>query len=95
MIETDQPVTCPVCFLVEAFTEPGFLPRVISLFARRGLELEELRARRWGSEAMRVELSINRIPLEMVHLIEGNLQQVIGMVSVTVEFRAPAHMIQQ
>ena len=75
-------MTCDVLFTVEAFAEPGLLPRLLQPFAKRDLTPDHMLARREG-EMLRVELGMAAMPAEMVHLVGGNLGQVIGVVNVT------------
>ena len=72
---------------VLADAEPGLLPRLLAPLARRDLTPDRLRARR-VDQAMLVELDLDALPAEMLHLVEGNLRQVVGVRRVTVELRA-------
>lgn len=71
-----------VRFSVLADAEPGLLPRLIQPFARRDLLPDSFTAERRG-DAVRVEIAMARMPAEMVHLVEGNLRQVVGVTGVT------------
>jgi hypothetical protein len=71
-----------VRFTVVADASPGLLPRLLHAFARRDLCPDAFEARRRG-DAMLVEIAMEAMPAEMVHLVEGNLGQVIGVRSVT------------
>lgn len=75
-------MTTQVLFTVEAFAEPGLLPRLLQPFAKRDLTPDHMLARRKG-EMMHVELGMDAMPAEMVHLVAGNLGQVIGVTRVT------------
>ena len=75
-------MTANVLFTVEAFAEPGLLPRLLQPFAKRDLTPDHMMARREG-EMLLVELGMEAMPAEMVHLVAGNLGQVIGVISVT------------
>lgn len=75
-------MTTSVLFTVDAFAEPGLLPRLLQPFAKRDLTPDHMQVRREG-EMLRVELGMEAMPLEMVHLIAGNLGQVIGVTRVT------------
>jgi hypothetical protein len=75
-------MTCDVLFTVEAWAEPGLLPRLLQPFAKRDLTPDHMLSRREG-EMLRVELGMAAMPSEMVHLIAGNLGQVIGVTQVT------------
>jgi hypothetical protein len=77
----------PVQFELVADAEPGLLARVLVPFARRDLTPDRVSARRQG-ELMRVEIGMDSMPSEMLHLVEGNLRQVVGMRQVAVVLRA-------
>jgi len=65
-------------FTVLAEASPGLLSRILQPFAKRDLVPDALRATRQG-EAMRTEITLNAMPQEMVHLVAGNLGQIIGV----------------
>jgi acetolactate synthase regulatory subunit len=79
-----------VRFLVLAESSPGLLPRLLQPLAKRDLTADAMTARREG-EDMHVELVLEAMPEEMVHLVAGNLGQVIGVMEVRV---APAAALQ-
>ncbi|PWS38930.1 hypothetical protein DFH01_06695 [Falsiroseomonas bella] len=65
-------------FTVTAEVSPGLLSRVLEPFAKRDLIPDAVRATRDGA-AMRAEVSLTAMPLGMVHLVAGNLGQIIGV----------------
>ena len=65
-------------FTVTADASPGLLSRVLEPFAKRDLVPDLVRATRDG-EAMRAEVALQAMPLGMVHLVAGNLGQIIGV----------------
>ncbi len=71
-----------VRFTVMAEAAPGLLPRLLVPFGRRDLTPDSLQARRDG-EDMQVDIAMAAMPAEMVHLVEGNLRQVVGVRSVS------------
>jgi acetolactate synthase small subunit len=71
-----------VRFNLVAEAAPGLLPRLLAPFARRDLTPDSIEARREGEE-MHVQIAMAAMPAEMVHLVEGNLRQVVGVRSVT------------
>ena len=71
-----------VCFSVQAEATPGLLPRLIQPFARRDLLPDSFTAERHGDD-LRVEIAMARMPAEMVHLVEGNLRQIVGVTVVS------------
>jgi hypothetical protein len=75
-------VHASVRFTVVADASPGLLPRLLQPFGKRDLSPDAFDARRRG-DTMLVEIAMEAMPAEMVHLVEGNLGQVVGVRSVT------------
>ena len=71
-----------VRFMLDADATPGLLPRLLQPFARRDLVPDRMWSHRTG-DTMHVEIAITEMPCEVVHLVEGNLRQVVGVRSVT------------
>jgi hypothetical protein len=69
-----------VRFTVLAVAEPGILARLIQPFARRDLTPDGFESTRTGA-TLRVDIAMQAMPAEMVHLIEGNLRQTVGVTS--------------
>ena len=65
-------------FSVLAEASPGLLSRLLQPYAKRDLIPDHVEAWREG-DAMRVRLAMRAMPAEMVHMVEGNLGQVIGV----------------
>lgn len=65
-------------FTVTADAAPGLLSRVLEPFAKRDLIPDTVRANRDG-DALRAEIALHAMPLGMVHLVAGNLGQIIGV----------------
>lgn len=76
MSDPDQLV--PVRFHLLAEASPGLIPRLLQPLAKRDLMPDLLLVRREG-DAMRIEIAIDAMPAGMVHLVAGNLAQVIGV----------------
>lgn len=70
-----------VRFQVQAEASAGLLPRLIQPFARRDLVPDSFTCERRG-EDVRIDIAMARMPAEMVHLVEGNLRQIVGVLSV-------------
>jgi hypothetical protein len=70
------------CFVLEADPTPCLLPRLLQPFARRGLIPDHVSVHRSG-DRMRVELALDGITAEEINLVEGNLRQVIGVLSLS------------
>lgn len=71
-----------VRFNLVADASPGLLPRLLQPFARRDLTPDAFECRRLDG-TMRVEITMTAMPAEMVHLIAGNLAQIVGVRSLT------------
>ena len=86
-----DPAYRSVRFEMMAEAEPGLLPRLLAPFARRDLIPDRVRARREGAGLV-VEIAMDAMPSEMLHLVEGNLRQVIGVVRLAVVLCATAQL---
>jgi hypothetical protein len=71
-----------VRFTLTADASPGLLPRLLQPFAKRDLTPDSFEARTVG-DIVRVEIAMAAMPAEMVHLVEGNLAQTVGVQGVT------------
>jgi len=71
-----------VRFLLDADTSPGLLSRLLQPYAKRDLTPDRMWAHRAG-DTMHIEIAMEAMPSEMVHLVEGNLSQVVGVRSVS------------
>ncbi|HET8996279.1 MAG TPA: hypothetical protein VFN42_06390 [Acetobacteraceae bacterium] len=67
-----------VRFMLDAEASPGLLPRLIQPFARRDLMPDRMWSHRNGA-TMHVEIAVEAMPAEMVHVVEGNLRQIVGV----------------
>jgi hypothetical protein len=74
----DHRESVAVRFMLDADPFPGLLSRLLEPFAKRNL----IPDRMWshlGAEVMHVEIAMQAMPVEVVHLVEGNLRQVVGL----------------
>lgn len=76
-----------VRFELQADAEPGLLPRMLVPFARRDLTPDHVRTRRIG-DTIEACVEMHAMPAEMVHLVEGNLRQIVGVRRLSVTVRA-------
>jgi hypothetical protein len=67
-----------VRFLLDAECSPGLLPRVLQPFAKRDLIPDRMWSHRAG-DTMHVEIAVEAMPEEDIHLVEGNLRQIVGI----------------
>jgi hypothetical protein len=78
----EQPSTVFVRFLVDADPSPGLLPRLLQPYAKRDLVPDRMWSHRAG-DTIHVEIAMEAMPAEVVHLIQGNLLQVVGVRTVS------------
>jgi hypothetical protein len=71
-----------VRFLLDADSSPGLLSRLLQPYAKRDLIPDRMWSHRSG-DVTHVEIAMEAMPAEAVHLVEGNLRQVIGVRSVS------------
>ena len=74
----DARQTVAVRFMLDAEPSPGLLPRLLQPFARRDLTPDRMWSHR-NAGVMHVEIAMEAMPEEMVHLVEGNLRQIVGV----------------
>ena len=67
-----------VRFVLTADASAGLLPRLLQPLAKRDLVADAFHAVRQG-DALQVELVLEAMPAGMVHLVAGNLGQVVGI----------------
>jgi acetolactate synthase regulatory subunit len=77
-VQFDPAALVAARFLVVAEASPGLLSRLLQPFAKRDLTPDAMRATREG-ETMRAEIALHAVEARLVHLIAGNLGQVIGV----------------
>jgi hypothetical protein len=71
-----------VRFMLDAEPSPGLLPRLLQPLAKRDLVPDRMWSHRAGA-MMHIEIALDAMPCDVVHLIEGNLRQVIGVHRIT------------
>ncbi len=83
----EQSSTLFVRFLLDADASPGLLSRLLQPYARRDLVPDRMWSHRSG-DTVHVEIAMEAMPAETVHLVEGNLAQVVGVRTVSRVARA-------
>jgi acetolactate synthase small subunit len=79
---SDQPSALTAArFTVVADAYPGLLSRILEPFAKRDLTPDRLRSQREGA-LLRTEIALDAMPVEMLHLVAGNLGQIVGVIRV-------------
>ena len=78
----ERPVVMSVRFLLDADTSPGLLSRLLHPYAKRDLVPDRMWSHRAG-DTVHVEIAMEAMPTEYVHVVEGNLRQVVGVRSVS------------
>ncbi len=78
----EQPPAVFVRFLLDADPSPGLLPRLLQPYAKRDLVPDRMWSHRAG-DTIHVEIAMEAMPAQVVHLVEGNLRQIVGVRSVS------------
>jgi len=81
-LSTQSQINVFVGFSLDADSSPGLLSRLLQPYAKRDLIPDGMWSHRSG-KIIHVEIAMEAMPAEMVHLVEGNLRQVVGVRSVT------------
>ena len=71
------------CFSILAAAEPGVMPRVLELFAKRGLMpnrwISDLLAARGGGQELAIDLQIEGLSAELADYVARCLRQIHGV----------------
>ena len=78
----EQPSAVFVRFMLDADVSPGLLSRLLQPYAKRDLIPDRMWSHRAG-DTIHVEIAMEAMPVEVVHLVEGNLSQIVGVRSVS------------
>jgi acetolactate synthase small subunit len=75
------PDTATACFAIRAAAEPGILPRLIGLFAKRDLVPAAVQARRIGPgrDLLAVDLQVEGLDPGLAELIAENMRQMVSV----------------
>jgi hypothetical protein len=72
-----------VQFELVADADAGLVPRLLAPFARRDLVPDRVKTGRNGA-LIEATVAVDEMPSEMVHLVENNLRQIVGVRHLTV-----------
>ena len=75
------PLPHTVSFSVQARAEPGVMPRLVELFAKRGLIPQNWRSIRSGA-TLAIDLEIEGLDADLVLYIARSIRQIIGVETV-------------
>ncbi|GGF06998.1 hypothetical protein GCM10011611_10620 [Aliidongia dinghuensis] len=76
--QLEQTQTVTACFAVRAAADPGSLPRILELFAKRGLVPSSVQARLTGGaeSALSVDLQVGGMEPALVEVVAESLRQI-------------------
>src|ERR1043166_2196011 len=79
-----------VCFSVQAAAEPGVMPRILELFAKRGLVPQKWRSTVSGT-ALAIDVQMGGLGRDTADYLARCMRQIVGVDAVlTSERRAPS-----
>jgi acetolactate synthase small subunit len=70
-----------VCFSVQARAEPGVMPRVVELFAKRGLVPQKWHSTA-SAEALTIDVQMGGLDRDLSSYIARSMRQIIGVETV-------------
>ena len=76
-----KPAFVSVRYMVEAEVSPGLLSRLLQPFAKRDISPDRMWSSRSG-DTVHAEIAVEQLEPDLLHRIEGNLNQVVGVISV-------------
>jgi acetolactate synthase small subunit len=78
-----------VCFSVQARAEPGVMPRVVELFAKRGLVPQKWHSTVAG-EALTIDVQIGGLGRDLAAYIARSMRQITGVETVLTSETRPS-----
>jgi acetolactate synthase small subunit len=84
-----DPSPLSVCFSVQARAEPGVMPRVVELFAKRGLVPQKWHCTAFG-EALTIDVQIAGLGRDLTAYIARSMRQLIGVETVLTSETRPS-----
>ncbi len=80
-VADDGPLPLLVSFSVQARAEPGIMPRVVELFAKRGLVPQKWHSTAFGS-ALIIDVQIGGLGRDLADYIARSMRQIVGVETV-------------
>lgn len=75
-------------FLVRASAEPGVMPRVFELFAKRGLVPSLCLARKGAEDELTIEVEMPGLPRETIDYLAASMRQIASVAVVLASERS-------
>ena len=85
----DDPTPLHVCFSVQARAEPGVMPRVVELFAKRGLVPQKWHSSASG-EALTIDVQMAGLGRDLAAYIARCMRQITGVETVLTSETRPS-----
>jgi acetolactate synthase regulatory subunit len=78
VVPTEQTRPSTACFAVRAAADPGSLPRILEIFAKRGLVPSSVQARLTSEAepALSIDLQVAGLETDMVEILAETLRQI-------------------
>ncbi|HEV2673497.1 MAG TPA: hypothetical protein VGV37_03080 [Aliidongia sp.] len=94
VVTTEQAQTVTACFAIRAAADPGSLPRILEIFAKRGLVPSSVQARLTGvgESALSVDLQVAGLEPALVEVVAETLRQIWVVERVLTAEVLPAHV---
>ena len=89
-VVADAGAAFPVCFSVHARAEPGVMPRVVELFAKRGLVPHKWHSTAAGS-TLTIDVQMNGLGRDLADYIARCMRQIVGVEAVLTSDIRPSH----
>jgi len=80
------------CFSISAMTDPGIMPRVVEIFAKRGLVPTHWDSRVMGREAeeLNIDLQMAGLTMALGEQIAQTMRQIYGVERVLMSIKQPS-----
>jgi len=75
------------CFSVHAAANPGIMPRVLELFAKRGLVPSSWTSRVGPEQDLTIDIQMRRMEGELMDYVAASMRQIVGVEVVLVSVK--------
>lgn len=79
------------CFSVHAEASPGIMPRVLELFAKRGLVPSSWTSRVGADQDLTIDIQMHGMDAPLMNYVAACLRQIVGVETVLVSERRSRH----
>lgn len=83
----DAPAAAAACFSLVCAADPGAMPRVLELFAKRGLVPDSWISRRTGPDELSIDFQLEGLDWDVADVMANQMRQMVSVQTVLISRR--------